>query len=1554
MKKYLLLIFIIFIFTFNIRVSASNEATELYSLDFTKDILKNNGNGINVGNSAWKACTDNVCKKEIIDNYITSNNDRISSFLWYAMDNETNTYKSCISWQNYYPDSSSVINSTDKRALVQDEYLTLTISNNKDGTPLNINTSGYTDIRLNIEYFYLGGALTSFSSNGQMQVYIIDSENNEYGPYIAENYEIMGYYKENGKEHYVRLYNLITQNIKPNKNIIIKKVKIIPFGNGPKKNSFNGSWRQQGTRFLFSGVKIKGYHEAYSHTSIKNIDVNETRLNIAKRIYDMSTIKWTPEKSFSSTWAVGVLTIGDNGYTENEWYYGPPYTQINRVPIEKFKDELTSGLVLPSRTDNGSNTQSINVLGNDCATLVSYPLSKYLPFDGSYGTAEPLFDRNKTTLLGNLKIDGRKGTSKSIYDDLYEKYINQIEKGTISQSIKTNYEKAVNQRIKSNDLRMFLLKVIGDNDNKYYNYFAYSNTQSSDAIAAEENGLKIKVDNLSISAGKQVEISFDYLRYDANVMNDGSQYSDPEVSTNYSNTEHNIKMNVCYSNETCTDISNINISSPTEIYTNNDGKRVNMFKVTGTITSTNNITSIQIMPHGNRFTRLLFRLYDLEIKVSNSRYYYMSASQMATYFNLSDNAKSNQINNEYVSKINSSSNDFNETFASFLAKQDIYKGYSELTVGDIVTTYNGYNRLGSEWDISPDKKIAQKTLIRREKYGELPEVSRDGYRFLGWYTAKTGGVQVTPETIVNATSNYTMYAHWETEKKYVISANANGGTLYNTAGWTKNNNLLVRTMTVGKKYGILPRPVKTGYIFDGWNTKSDGTGTTVTEETIVNATSNYTMYAMWRNSNNIKVTLNSNGADAWTSTTCPSSKFTLNSLNCTKMVTLNSAYGDLPTPTRSGYTFEGWYTAKTEGTKVTATSTVSNTNDHVLYAHWNESGEKQKFIAEANDGKIGSSNGWVNSYDHKSASKELIIGSKFGVIPTPTRDGYRFVGWYTAQIGGTKIEENTIVTKLDNNTIYAIWESATSYTISANANGGRLADPTYSGGSAHVQLVTGNTKVVCLNGDVLTVSNNSIDIPHGNCDDKGGINGVESYFIRTDIKGSPASNSYYNRNEYGGLINDDDFVASSRWTPNSQYTDISGLSALAGKNMNAHIDAKHTFADSSNLGASVPVMYIPVRFNDLISGKVEEPFVKYINGNTSDNVKNGFKGTIYSNYNISSINFKISSSKGEYNKKVYPEYKYDLTGGYDSAGRPNYTAGEAKESAGTQNSYSLYYHTPDEVKNKLTELISDANSYEVTLTVNAGPSAEPMKVFSIKSYTITADANEGTIPSTTGWTLGSNGTTASKPIVYGETYGTLPTPTRSGYNFEGWYTAKTGGKEVTPDTIVQATQSYTMYARWAEKADVIFDEQYSTVDDTNNMLRNISVNTKVEDLFNSTINNETLKIYSKTGSLLYSLSNHDSTIVLATGQYVEFENSNGETERYAISVRGDTNGDGRLSFVDYVNVYNHIKKVMHPELTNKTLLVNEYLYAAEMTSNTTININFADYVAIYNKIKNHS
>lgn len=46
-------------------------------------------------------------------------------------------------------------------------------------------------------------------------------------------------------------------------------------------------------------------------------------------------------------------------------------------------------------------------------------------------------------------------------------------------------------------------------------------------------------------------------------------------------------------------------------------------------------------------------------------------------------------------------------------------------------------------------------------------------------------------------------------------------------------------------------------------------------------------------------------------------------------------YGTLPTPTREGYVFDGWYTQKRSGTRVTASSIVPDV-DTTLFAHWTE------------------------------------------------------------------------------------------------------------------------------------------------------------------------------------------------------------------------------------------------------------------------------------------------------------------------------------------------------------------------------------------------------------------------------------------------------------------------------------------------------------------------------------------------------------------------------------------------------------------------------------------
>lgn len=61
---------------------------------------------------------------------------------------------------------------------------------------------------------------------------------------------------------------------------------------------------------------------------------------------------------------------------------------------------------------------------------------------------------------------------------------------------------------------------------------------------------------------------------------------------------------------------------------------------------------------------------------------------------------------------------------------------------------------------------------------------------------------------------------------------------------------------------------------------------------------------------------------------------------------------------------------------------------------------------------------------------------------------------------------------------------------------------------------------------------------------------------------------------------------------------------------------------------------------------------------------------------------------------------------------------------------------------------------------------------------------------------------ASKTVTYGETYGTLPEPTRTGFGFAGWFTAATGGTEVTANTVMNLAEDHTLYAQWAEQKDI--------------------------------------------------------------------------------------------------------------------------------------------------------
>jgi comEA protein len=64
-------------------------------------------------------------------------------------------------------------------------------------------------------------------------------------------------------------------------------------------------------------------------------------------------------------------------------------------------------------------------------------------------------------------------------------------------------------------------------------------------------------------------------------------------------------------------------------------------------------------------------------------------------------------------------------------------------------------------------KVSQKSknVLQYLKFGKLPLPTRDGYKFLGWWTAKSGGSKITDTTRVLLTRNKTYYAHWQKNKQ---------------------------------------------------------------------------------------------------------------------------------------------------------------------------------------------------------------------------------------------------------------------------------------------------------------------------------------------------------------------------------------------------------------------------------------------------------------------------------------------------------------------------------------------------------------------------------------------------------------------------------------------------------------------------------------------------------------------------------------------------------------------------------------------------------------------
>ena len=103
-----------------------------------------------------------------------------------------------------------------------------------------------------------------------------------------------------------------------------------------------------------------------------------------------------------------------------------------------------------------------------------------------------------------------------------------------------------------------------------------------------------------------------------------------------------------------------------------------------------------------------------------------------------------------------------ETIANLTANQTLYAHWTFKTSYSVTLNANG----GS---VTPTSK----SVMNNQVYGEFPAPIRAGYTFVGWYTASSGGVEVTAETIVNLTEDQTLFAQWQSNPTPTPNPNPN-------------------------------------------------------------------------------------------------------------------------------------------------------------------------------------------------------------------------------------------------------------------------------------------------------------------------------------------------------------------------------------------------------------------------------------------------------------------------------------------------------------------------------------------------------------------------------------------------------------------------------------------------------------------------------------------------------------------------------------------------------------------------------------------------------------
>jgi len=337
----------------------------------------------------------------------------------------------------------------------------------------------------------------------------------------------------------------------------------------------------------------------------------------------------------------------------------------------------------------------------------------------------------------------------------------------------------------------------------------------------------------------------------------------------------------------------------------------------------------------------------------------------------------------------------------------------------------------------------------------LNNPTRTGYTFTGWTGTGLSSANKNVTIAKGSTGNRSYTANWSANN-YTVTYNPYGGTVSSTT----------KSVTYDKAYGTLATPTRPGYIFDGWYTAASG-GTKITADTVYKTAGDSTIYAHWTPIT-YSVSFNGNGATGGSMSNqsftfnAEAKALTANGFERKYTVTFNGNGGSAATASAvANATFNGW---EDRGSIVHNGVTYSYEDfDAPYYVKMNN--DLYEAFGNNKYSLINHYVGWGKGEGRKPAGDEPMLWKDQEVVanmtttngytvplyanwtlgkvtlPNATRDGYRFLGWYTAAEGGIKVgDAGAEYEPKANIPLYAHWEQ-NPHTVTASVSSNGTATP---------------------------------------------------------------------------------------------------------------------------------------------------------------------------------------------------------------------------------------------------------------------------------------------------------------------------------------------------------------------------------------------------------------------------------------------------------------------------------------------------------------------------------